>query len=78
MSQCTKIYFDTEVLVCIFGCVGFINTLLSWSAFVPLSRLTYAAYLVHPMLMLWYYCNLTTLIYVSSITMVMQSLSQCL
>ncbi|XP_060069288.1 nose resistant to fluoxetine protein 6-like [Ylistrum balloti] len=28
-------------------CIGFVNTLLSWKAFVPLSRLSYAAYLIH-------------------------------
>jgi len=53
------------------GYVGFVNSLLSWSAFVPLSRLTYAAYLVHPMVMIWYYFNLDTLVYISSSTMVM-------
>ena len=26
---------------------GFVNTLLSWSAWAPLSRLTYGVYLVH-------------------------------
>ena len=30
---------------------GPVNHLLSWSGFVPLGRLTYFAYLVHPMLM---------------------------
>ena len=28
-------------------CTGFVNTLLSWKALVPLSRLTYSAYLIH-------------------------------
>lgn len=31
---------------------GMINKLLSWSAFGPLSNLSYLAYLVHPLLML--------------------------
>ena len=33
---------------------GFINTLLSWNAFGPLSNLSYLAYLVHPLLMLFH------------------------
>ena len=27
---------------------GFVNSLLSWKGFIPLSRLSYCAYLVHP------------------------------
>ena len=57
-------------LQCLRCCEGFINSLLSWSAFVPLSRLTYSAYLVHPILIYWYYFNLQSMVYVSSITMV--------
>ncbi|XP_076348472.1 O-acyltransferase like protein-like [Tachypleus tridentatus] len=33
---------------CTVGYGGFITTFLSWKAFIPLSRLTYSAYLVHP------------------------------
>ena len=33
---------------------GFVNTILSWPALVPLSRLTYAAYLVHPVVLMYY------------------------
>uniref|UniRef100_T1KGM3 Acyltransferase 3 domain-containing protein n=2 Tax=Tetranychus urticae TaxID=32264 RepID=T1KGM3_TETUR len=33
---------------------GFINSLLSWPAFGPLSNLSYLAYLVHPLLMLFH------------------------
>ncbi|XP_055956916.1 nose resistant to fluoxetine protein 6 [Patella vulgata] len=29
------------------GVLGFVNTILSWNAWIPLSRLTYAAYLIH-------------------------------
>ncbi|XP_069119757.1 nose resistant to fluoxetine protein 6-like [Argopecten irradians] len=35
------------IFACATGNGGFVNTLLSWKAFVPLSRLSYAAYLVH-------------------------------
>ncbi|KAK3086996.1 hypothetical protein FSP39_000145 [Pinctada imbricata] len=39
------------VFACATGNGGFINTLLSWEAFIPLARLTYCAYLIHPILM---------------------------
>ena len=29
--------------------LGWVNGLLSWKAFLPLSRLTYSVYLVHPL-----------------------------
>ncbi|XP_069119737.1 nose resistant to fluoxetine protein 6-like [Argopecten irradians] len=35
------------IFACATGNGGFVNTLLSWKAFVPLSRLSYAAYLIH-------------------------------
>lgn len=37
---------------------GVIGKFLSWSFFVPLSRLTYAAYLIHPILINLYYRSL--------------------
>ncbi|KAF6020538.1 hypothetical protein EB796_021152 [Bugula neritina] len=39
------------ILACCLGRGGWVNELLSWSGFVPLSRLTYCAYLVHPVIM---------------------------
>ncbi|XP_077505446.1 nose resistant to fluoxetine protein 6-like [Amblyomma americanum] len=42
------------VVACATGNGGFINKVLSWRAFVPLSRLTYLVYLVHPLLILWH------------------------
>ncbi|KAK3088500.1 hypothetical protein FSP39_019900 [Pinctada imbricata] len=42
------------VFACATGNGGFINTLLSWEAFIPLARLTYCTYLVHPILMEFY------------------------
>ncbi|GFN76372.1 nose resistant to fluoxetine protein 6 [Plakobranchus ocellatus] len=35
------------IFACLTGNGGFINTFLSWSVFVPLSRLSYLIYLVH-------------------------------
>ena len=42
---------------------GWINELMSWKPFVPLGRLTYMAYLVHPIVMLSYYMSRRQLAY---------------
>ncbi|GFO30235.1 nose resistant to fluoxetine protein 6-like [Plakobranchus ocellatus] len=39
------------VVACATGHGGFINSILSWEGFLPLSRLTYCAYLIHLTLM---------------------------
>src|SRR6218665_603817 len=36
----------------------------------PLSRLTYATYLVHPIVLFWYYLNLKVPLFMEDITMV--------
>ena len=33
---------------------GYVNTILSWPGIIPLSRLTYTAYLVHPIVLSYY------------------------
>merc|ERR550534_2432024 len=38
-------------LACARGYGGYINDFLSWPAFIPLSRLTFCTYLVHPMIL---------------------------
>ncbi|GIY54443.1 nose resistant to fluoxetine protein 6 [Caerostris darwini] len=43
------------MIACFYGYGGFVNSILSWSPFVPLSRLTYCAYLIHPVVMNVYY-----------------------
>ncbi|GAB1611147.1 hypothetical protein Ahia01_001401800, partial [Argonauta hians] len=43
------------IFACYNGYGGYVNTLLSWKALVPLSRLTYCVYLVHPIVMVYYY-----------------------
>lgn len=42
---------EKNVLALLFVISGFVNTLLSWKGFIPLSRLTYMAYLVHIIIM---------------------------
>ncbi|XP_077989866.1 nose resistant to fluoxetine protein 6-like [Glandiceps talaboti] len=56
------------IFACATGNGGPINTLLSWSAWIPLARLTYCAYLVHPMVMFLYYWSLDELIHYTDIT----------
>ncbi|XP_050398153.1 nose resistant to fluoxetine protein 6 [Patella vulgata] len=43
------------VIACTTGYGGFVNTILSWKGFIPLSRLSYCAYLVHPLVMFSFY-----------------------
>lgn len=43
------------VYACIAGHGGFVAKMLSIKAFIPISRLTYAAYLIHPVVMAWFY-----------------------
>ena len=38
----------------LFPFIGYVNTVLSWKGFIPLSRLTYCAYLVHPPIIYYY------------------------
>ncbi|CAI9714919.1 Hypothetical predicted protein [Octopus vulgaris] len=45
------------IYACCTGYGGFVNTILSWKAFIPLSRLTYCAYLVHPVVIYLFYLN---------------------
>eukprot|EP00794_Sanderia_malayensis_P019239 gene19239-21167_t len=46
------------IYACHFGMGGPINSILSWKAFIPLSRLTYNAYLVHPLIIYTFYTSL--------------------
>lgn len=57
------------VFACVTGHGGFINTLLSWEAFVPLGRLTYCVYLVHPILLYYYTATTRQTIYVTNNTL---------
>lgn len=49
---------------------GFVNSILSWSAFIPLSRLTYAAYLLHYLLLQIYLASLKRPLYMNPTTLV--------
>ena len=48
-----------HVIDCHFSfALGFVNHILAWPAFIPLSRLTYGAYLIHPMVLSLYFSSL--------------------
>jgi len=49
---------------------GFVNSFLSWKAFIPLGRLTYCAYLVHPIIMYTYIADRKDMTKANNITFV--------
>ena len=49
---------------------GYVNTLLSWKAFIPLGRLTYCAYLIHPMIIMYYMFTLRVPLYMTDTAIV--------
>ncbi|XP_071956995.1 nose resistant to fluoxetine protein 6-like [Antedon mediterranea] len=55
---------------CVTGYGGPVNTLLSWSFWIPLSRINYCAYLLHPIIMFVFYYSLPNLIYFTDLLLV--------
>ncbi|RUS90314.1 hypothetical protein EGW08_001912, partial [Elysia chlorotica] len=51
------------ILACVSGYGGVVNSFLSWTAWVPLSRLTFGVYLCHPMVMYYFNNNRRTVLY---------------
>ncbi|KAK3607214.1 hypothetical protein CHS0354_031712 [Potamilus streckersoni] len=45
------------IFACATGNGGIVDIFLSWDFFIPLGRLTYCAYLVHPVVMYFYYLS---------------------
>ncbi|XP_064611188.1 O-acyltransferase like protein-like [Liolophura sinensis] len=58
------------IYACHTGRGGYINSILSWKGLIPLARLTYAAYLIHPVIMFMYMYRRSALIYLSDYVMV--------
>jgi peptidoglycan/LPS O-acetylase OafA/YrhL len=48
---------------------GIINDILSWRAWFPLSRLTYSAYLFHPVVILVYLGSLRETVFIDNLHM---------
>ncbi|XP_033118021.1 nose resistant to fluoxetine protein 6-like [Anneissia japonica] len=55
---------------CVTGYGGPVNSLLSWSVWIPLARISYCAYLLHPIIMFVFYYSLPTLIYFSDFLLI--------
>lgn len=53
------------VFACATGHGGVVNSVLSWPAWIPLSRLTFGTYLVHVMVMIYFNNNARGLLYFS-------------
>ncbi|GIY20664.1 nose resistant to fluoxetine protein 6 [Caerostris extrusa] len=58
------------IFVCVTDQGGVVNNILSWKALIPLSRLTYCAYLVHPIVEILYFASVKQLIHFQHITLV--------
>ncbi|KAK7495814.1 hypothetical protein BaRGS_00013034 [Batillaria attramentaria] len=58
------------VIACVTGNGGFVNTILSWSALIPLSRLTYCIYLLHIMVIFFFVYSMDMVFYYSDINVV--------
>ncbi|KAI6653504.1 Nose resistant to fluoxetine protein 6-like [Oopsacas minuta] len=56
------------IFICYSGMAGPIDTFLSWGLFVPLSRLTFSAYLIHPVVLLVFSLSLRDKLYYYDIT----------
>lgn len=51
------------IFICYSGSGGPINDFLSWNVFIPLSRLTFTAYLIHPVIIVIYFASLREMVY---------------
>ena len=52
---------------------GYSGMLLSCKAFIPLSRLTYGVYLIHPIILYWYFGSMKAIIDMSIFELVSPS-----
>ncbi|CAL1277769.1 unnamed protein product [Larinioides sclopetarius] len=59
------------IFVCVIGQGDAVNSILSWKPLIPLSRLTYCAYLVHPVVMTAYFGSIRALIEFNHINVIM-------
>ena len=58
------------VFACHYGYGGVINRFLSSRAFLPLTRISYVSYLIHPVIMVTYMFSQRGLLYATEITLV--------
>lgn len=72
----TKVSFSISISWVIFACHygfgGVINQFLSAPLFIPLARISYVAYLVHPAIIYAYYYSQEALFHGSGLTLVIK------
>ncbi|GFR32796.1 nose resistant to fluoxetine protein 6 [Trichonephila clavata] len=61
------------IFVCINGQGGIVNSILSWKCFIPFSKLTFCAYLIHPIVETAYFSSLRRMFEFSGISMIIMS-----
>ncbi|XP_046547018.1 nose resistant to fluoxetine protein 6-like isoform X1 [Haliotis rubra] len=61
---CWALFVSWIIFVCTTGHGGIVDRLLSWGAWLPLGRLTYGAYLIHPILITYTDFSKRALVYV--------------
>ncbi|KAL5012135.1 hypothetical protein ScPMuIL_010686 [Solemya velum] len=66
------------IVACATGNGGFINTFLSWKGWIPIGRLTYCTYLVHPVIMYVYFYHKRTLLYLTDMDVAFLFMGQLL
>ncbi|XP_071491770.1 nose resistant to fluoxetine protein 6-like [Diadema antillarum] len=57
------------VFACRFGYAGWVNDFLSWELWIPMSRVTYGAYLLHPIIISAFQFNYRNTYYISMYTL---------
>ncbi|XP_077987560.1 O-acyltransferase like protein-like [Glandiceps talaboti] len=67
----SRFVFSLAVAWCLFACStgigGPVNKFLSWRFFIPMSRLTYCVYLIHPLVMIKFWTGAQSQMYVSDL-----------
>ncbi|XP_046563545.1 nose resistant to fluoxetine protein 6-like [Haliotis rubra] len=63
------VFVSWIIFVCCTGNGGVVNRLLSWGAWMPLGRLTYGAYLLHPIILSYTMLTLRKLVYANLVEM---------
>ncbi len=70
----SRIIWSLALGFIIFSCVmksgGFVNDMLTWRVWTPLSRLSFAAYLIHIDVLSWYYMSQEDTIVYSELNLV--------
>ena len=67
------IHVCTAVICFVSYVTGVVDNILSWKGWFPLSRLTYCAYLLHPVVLMVYIGTLKEVIHIDHLHMVRQT-----